>query len=121
MAYLDLIATSAFGTESIVAHELHKLGIESTNIENGRIHFQGDYTTIVSCNLWLRCAERVLIKAAEFRADDFGELFDGTKAFIWEEIIPEDGIMHVTGKSVSSKLHSVPDCQSIVKKAIIEA
>ncbi len=121
MAFLDLMATSAFGTESIVALELKKLGINQTKIENGRIFFQGDYTTIVKSNIWLRCAERVLIIVAEFRAEDFGQLFEGTKAVKWEDIIPENGIMHVTGKSVKSALHSVPDCQAIVKKAIIEA
>lgn len=121
MAYLDLVATSAFGTESIVAHELKKLGIAETTIENGRVHFKGDFTDIVKSNLWLRCAERVMIIVGEFRAEDFGELFEGTKALHWEEIIPENGIMHVTGKSVKSKLHSVPDCQSIVKKAVVEA
>ncbi|HOP62948.1 MAG TPA: class I SAM-dependent RNA methyltransferase [Spirochaetota bacterium] len=121
MAYLDLIATSAFGTESIVARELKKLGVSETRIDNGRIYFKGDYTTIVKSNIWLRCSERVLMMITEFRAEDFGELFEGTKSVKWEDIIPENGIMHVTGKSVKSKLHSVPDCQSIVKKAIIEA
>jgi len=121
MAYLDLVATSAFGTESIVAWELKKLGITDTRIENGRIYFKGDYSIIVKTNLWLRCAERVMIIVGEFRAEDFGELFEGTKSLRWEDLIPENGVMHVTGKSVKSKLHSVPDCQSIVKKAVVEA
>ena len=121
MAHLNLVATSAFGTESIVALELKKLGVNGTRIENGRVYFQGDYSTIVKTNLWLRCAERVMIILGEFRAEDFGELFEGTKSLNWEEIIPENGIMHVVGKSVKSKLHSVPDCQSIVKKAIVES
>ena len=121
MAYIDLVATSAFGTESIVASELKKLGVTDTRIENGRIYFKGDYPLIVKANLWLRCAERVMIIVGEFRAEDFGELFEGTKSLRWEDIIPENGIMHVTGKSVKSKLHSVPDCQSIVKKAVVEA
>jgi putative N6-adenine-specific DNA methylase len=121
MAYLDLVATSAFGTETIVASELKRLGVNETRIENGRIYFKGDYSLIVKANLWLRCAERVMIIVGEFRAEDFGELFEGTKSLRWEDTIPENGIMHVTGKSVKSKLHSVPDCQSIVKKAIIEA
>ncbi len=121
MAYLNLVATSAFGTETIVASELKKLGVSETRIENGRIYFKGDYPLIVKANLWLRCAERVMIIAGEFRAEDFGELFEGTKSINWEDIIPENGIMHVTGKSVKSKLHSVPDCQAIVKKAVVEA
>lgn len=121
MAYLDLVATSAFGTESIVASELKHLGVGDTRIENGRVYFRGDYPMIVKTNLWLRCAERVMVIVGEFRAEDFGELFDGTKALRWEDIIPENGIMHVTGKSVKSNLHSVPDCQAIVKKAVVEA
>lgn len=121
MAYLDLVATSTFGTESIVASELKKLGVDETRIENGRIYFKGDYSLIVKANLWLRCAERVMIVVGEFSAEDFGELFEGTKSLRWEDIIPENGIMHVNGKSVKSKLHSVPDCQSIVKKAVVEA
>lgn len=121
MAYLDLIATSAFGTETIVASELKKLGVIDTRIENGRVFFKGDFATIVKSNLWLRCAERVMVIVGEFKAEDFGELFEGTKGLRWEDIIPENGVMHVTGKSVKSKLHSVPDCQSIVKKAVVEA
>lgn len=121
MSNLDLIATSAFGLESVVVFELKRLGVEKTVVDNGRVYFSGDYTAIVRSNLWLRSADRVLIKLAEFRAYDFEDLFQGTLAVEWENFIPRDGIMHVIGKSVSSKLHSVPGCQSIVKKAIIEA
>lgn len=121
MSYLNIIATSAFGLESIVVHELKKIGIEKTQVENGRINFQGDYSSIVKSNLWLRCADRILIKLAEFRAYDFEQLFQGALAVEWENFIPVNGNMHVIGKSVNSKLHSVPGCQSIVKKAIIES
>ncbi len=121
MSYLNLIATSAFGIESVVVHELKKLGIEKTNVENGRINFQGDYETVVKSNLWLRCADRVLIKLATFRAYDFEQLFQGALAVEWENFIPANGKMHVIGKAVNSKLHSVPDCQAIVKKAIVES
>jgi len=121
MPYLNLIATSAFGLESIVVHELKKIGIEKTEVENGRINFQGDYDSVVKSNLWLRCADRVLIKLAEFRAYDFEQLYQGALAVEWENFIPVNGKMHVIGKAVNSKLHSVPDCQAIVKKAIVES
>lgn len=121
MSYLNLIATSAFGLESVVVHELKKIGIEKTEVENGRINFQGDYSSVVKSNLWLRCADRVLIKLASFRAYDFEQLFQGALEVEWENFIPVNGKMHVIGKSVNSKLHSVPDCQAIVKKAIIES
>lgn len=121
MSYLNLIATSAFGLESIVVHELKKIGIEKTEVENGRINFQGDYSDVVKSNLWLRCADRVLIKLASFRAYDFEQLYQGALAVEWENFIPVNGKMHVIGKAVNSKLHSVPDCQAIVKKAIVES
>lgn len=116
-----IIATSTFGLESIVAHELKELGYEDLTIENGKVSFTGDEYDIAACNLWLRTADRVLIKMAEFKAESFEELFQGTKAVDWGAMIPITGKMHVIGKSVKSKLFSVPDCQSIVKKAVIEA
>ncbi len=121
MAKFTLIATSAFGLESIVADELMMLGYPSPVTQNGRVLFEGDQGDIARCNLWLRCADRLLLRAAEFRAVDFEELYQGVKAVRWEEFIPENGIMYVTGKSVKSTLFSVPDCQSIVKKAVVEA
>ncbi len=121
MSIFNLVATTAFGLESIVADELRRLGIDNIASENGRVNFSGDYASIIRTNLWLRCADRVYIKLSEFRASDWDELFDGTKSVRWEDIIPENGMMHVVGRSVKSKLHSVPDCQSIVKKAIIES
>jgi len=121
MSLFNLAATAAFGLESIVADELRRLGVENISIENGKVNFTGDYGTIIDANLWLRCADRVFIQLAVFRASDWDELFDGTKSVPWENIIPENGMMHVVGKSVKSKLHSVPDCQSIVKKAVVES
>jgi putative N6-adenine-specific DNA methylase len=90
-------------------------------VENGRVVFTGDDRDIARCNLWLRCADRLLLRMGEFKAMDFEELFQGTRAVPWEKLIPENGIMHVTGKSIKSTLFSVPDCQSIVKKAVVEA
>jgi putative N6-adenine-specific DNA methylase len=120
MSY-KLIATATFGLEAIVAQELRDLGYEDLEVENGKVTFEGDEMDIALCNTWLRTADRVLIKAAEFKAESFEELFQGTKAVEWGEIIPQDGKMHVVGKSVKSKLFSVPDCQSIVKKAVVES
>ncbi len=116
-----IIATATFGLEKVVAQELKELGYDDLTIENGRVTFEGDEMDIVTCNIWLRTADRVLIKMAEFRAETFEELFQGTLAVEWGDIIPITGFMHVTGKSVKSKLFSVPDCQSIVKKAVVEA
>lgn len=116
-----IIATSTFGLESIVAKELKELGYDDLKIENGRVSFEGDERDIVTCNLWLRTADRVLIDMGEFKAESFEELFQGTSKINWGELIPIDGIMHVEGKSIKSKLFSVPDCQSIVKKAVIES
>ncbi|MDR3595815.1 class I SAM-dependent RNA methyltransferase [Clostridium sp.] len=117
----DLIATSTFGIESITAKELKALGYEDLKIENGKVTFEGDEMDIAICNIHLRTADRVLIKMAEFEAKSFEELFQGTKKVDWSKIIPIDGVMHVVGKSVKSTLHSVPDCQSIVKKAVIKS
>ncbi|KMT21320.1 THUMP domain-containing class I SAM-dependent RNA methyltransferase [Clostridium cylindrosporum] len=116
-----LIATATFGLESVVANELRSLGYEDLKVENSKVEFKGDERDIARCNLWLRTADRVLIKAAEFKAESFEELFQGTKNVNWGDIIPQDGKMHITGKSVKSKLYSVPDCQSIVKKAVVES
>ena len=115
----DLIATSTFGIESITAKELRTLGYENLKIENGKVTFEGDEMDIAISNIHLRTADRVLIKMAEFEAKSFEELFQGTKKVEWSKLIPKDGVMHVVGKSIKSTLHSVPDCQSIVKKAVI--
>jgi putative N6-adenine-specific DNA methylase len=121
MAYLTLIATSSFGVESVLADELRELGYSDFIIENGRVKFKGDFTDAARCNIHVRTAERILWEVADFEAKDFEELFQRTIAVRWEDFIPANAKMHVTGKSIKSTLFSVPDCQSIVKKAIIEA
>lgn len=115
-----IIATTTFGLEAITAKELKALGYEDLVVENGKVTFEGDEMDIAICNIHLRTAERVFIKMAEFKATSFEELFQGTKSVDWGELIPIDGKMHVIGKSVKSQLHSVPDCQGIVKKAVVE-
>lgn len=117
----NLIATTTFGLEGITAKELKALGYEDLKTENGKVHFVGDEMDIAIANIHLRTADRILIKMGEFEARSFEELFQGTKNIKWSDIIPKDGIMHVNGKSVKSTLHSVPDCQSIVKKAIVDS
>ncbi|MEG1004120.1 THUMP domain-containing class I SAM-dependent RNA methyltransferase [Clostridium sp.] len=114
-----LIATTTFGIEGVTAKELKALGYENLETENGKVHFEGDEMDIAIANIHLRTADRVLINMAEFEARSFEELFQGTKAVKWSDIIPKDGVMHVVGKSIKSTLHSVPDCQSIVKKAVV--
>lgn len=117
----NLIATTTFGIEAIAAKELKALGYEDLKIENGRVHFEGDEMDIAIANMWLRTADRVLINVAEFKAESFEELFNKTAEIDWSQYVPLDGKMHITGKSIKSKLYSVPDCQSIVKKAVVKS
>ena len=117
---LELIATATFGLEAVVRREIEALGYRIIKTEDGKVTYMGDERAIVRSNLWLRTADRVLLKMAEFSAVEFEELFQQTKGLPWEQLIPLDGRFTVTGISVKSKLHSVPACQKIVKKAIVE-
>lgn len=117
---LELIATATFGLEAVVKREIEALGYKILKTEDGKVTYMGDERAIAKSNLWLRSADRVLLKMAEFKAMEFEELFQQTKALPWEQLIPVDGKFTVTGSSVKSKLHSVPACQKIVKKAIVE-
>lgn len=119
MATYKLLATAAMGLESIVASEVKEMGYE-TQTENGKVFFEGDERDIAKTNLWLRTADRVKVIAGEFDAFTFDELFEKTKDIEWEKFLPVDAEFPVQGKSVKSTLHSVPNCQSIVKKAIVE-
>ena len=120
MAKLELIATATFGLESLVAQELRNLGYNQLQVENGRVIFTANELGLCRANLWLRTADRVLLKMGAFQALTFEELFQQTKALPWEEWLPKDASFPVQGKSVKSKLFSVSDCQAIVKKAIVE-
>lgn len=115
----QLLAVCPMGLEAVVAKEIQDLGYE-TQVENGRIFFEGDESAIVKCNLWLRTADRVKIVVGRFNATTFEQLFEQTKSLPWETIIDKDGSFPVQGKSVKSTLYSVPDCQAITKKAIVE-
>ena len=117
----QLIATTTFGIEAVTAKELRQLGYEDLKLENGKVHFEGDEMDIAITNTWLRTADRVLIKVAEFEATTFEDLFNQTEAIDWSQYIPVNGKMHVVGKSIKSTLHSVPDCQAIVKKAVVKS
>ena len=120
MTALDLVATATFGLEAVVKRELIALGYEAEIIHNGRVLFRGDASAIARANLWLRASDRVLVRIGTFEAPDFGVLFDQTFALPWEEWIPPEGAFPVKGRSVQSTLASVPACQKIVKKAIVE-
>ena len=120
MPEMQLIATTSFGIEGVVSRELKWLGYADQKVENGRVTFSGDEEAICRSNLWLRTADRVLIKVGEFKALTFDELFEGAKALPWDDWLPENAQFPVDGRSVDSQLASVSDCQAIVKKAIVE-
>jgi putative N6-adenine-specific DNA methylase len=117
---MQLIAATTFGLEAVVSRELKQLGYDKQSTEDGKVTFEADALAITRANLWLRSAERVLVQVGQFEAFDFGQLFDRTKVLPWEEWLPENAYFPVRGKSVRSQLHSTPDCQAIVKKAIVE-
>ncbi|SFP97932.1 THUMP domain-containing class I SAM-dependent RNA methyltransferase [Salibacterium halotolerans] len=118
--HVTLIATATMGLEALVAREVKALGYSDVQVENGRIEFQAPLQAIARTNMWLRTADRVKLKAAEFTAESFDELFEKTKAVPWETLLPANAEFPVVGRSVKSTLYSVPDCQSIVKKAVVE-
>ena len=113
-----LIATATFGLEAVVRREIEALGYSVLRTEDGKVTYEADERGIVRSNLWLRCADRVLLKVDEFEARDFEELFQRVRGIAWEEIIPVDGRFTVLCSTVKSKLSSEPACQRTVKKAI---
>ena len=117
---LTLCCPTLFGLEGIVAEELRFGGrLTDVHAENGRVLFTGDENTLAWANLNLRCAERVLIRIGTFKAKTFDQLFEGVKALPWEQFIPADGAFPVKGHSLDSALHPSPDCQKIIKKAVV--
>lgn len=121
MKYIELIAPCHFGLESVLKREILDLGYEISKVEDGRVTFLGDAEAICRANIFLRTAERILLKVGEFRAVTFEELFEKTKALAWEAYIPANGKFWVTkAASVKSKLFSPSDIQSIMKKAMVE-
>ncbi|PTQ57572.1 MAG: putative N6-adenine-specific DNA methylase [Candidatus Carbobacillus altaicus] len=108
------------GMESITARELKALGYDELRLDNGRIYFEGDLSVIPRTNLWLRTADRLLIEVGSFSALSFEALFEGMKALPWEAWLPRDARFPVLGRTRASQLKSVPDIQSVAKKAIVE-
>lgn len=118
---MEWIAPCHFGLESVLKREIQDLGYEIIQVEDGRVTFRGGIDAACRANIFLRTAERILLKAGSFKACTFDELFEKTKAVPWENYIPEDGKFWVTkASSVKSKLFSPSDIQSIMKKAMVE-
>ena len=121
MEKLEYIAPCHFGLEAVLKREITDLGLDIVEVEDGRVTFAGDIAALCRANIFLRTAQRVLIKIGSFHAETFEELFQGTKALPWERYIPRDGKFWVAkAASVKSRLFSPSDIQSIMKKAIVE-
>ena len=114
---MTLTVPCLFGLESLVADEMRRLDLKNVQAENGRVHCEGTLADIARLNINLRCGARVLMELGSFPARDFEALFQGVYALPWEDYISRDGEFPVKGYSLNSQLHSVPACQSIVKKA----
>lgn len=120
MKKMELIAPCHFGLEAVLKREILDLGYEISEVEDGRVTFYGDADAICRANIFLRTAERILLKVGSFRAVTFEELFDKTKELSWEDYIPQNGKFWVAkAASVKSKLFSTSDIQSIMKKAMV--
>ncbi|MBE6687852.1 MAG: class I SAM-dependent RNA methyltransferase [Ruminococcaceae bacterium] len=117
---MKFVATCLFGLERFVGEQIDALGYKRLETIDGRVIFEGDENAIARCNINFRYAERLFILMGEFRASTFTELFDGTKALPWEDFIGERDAFPVKGHSIKSALFSIPDCQKIVKKAVVE-
>lgn len=120
-ATLALAAVTTFGLEAVAAGELERLGYAERTVESGRVCFSGGLQDIPRCNLWLRTADRLLVRLAEFPAADFDQLFEAVRSLDWAAFLPEDARIQVTARSLHSKLSSLPACQATVKKGIVEA
>ncbi len=117
-----LISPCFFGMEKMLANEIKSLGFEIEKTEDGRITYKTDEYGIAKANMWLRCAERVNLKVAEFKATSFEELYDNTRKIDWSRFIPYGSQFPISkASSIKSKLFSTPDIQSIVKKAIVDS
>lgn len=116
---LNYTATCLFGLEGLLGEEIESLGYRRIDNMDGRITFEGDENAAAVCNINLRYAERLYLNLGVFEAKTFTELFDGTKALPWEDFIGREDEFPVSGHAIKSQLFSVPDCQKIVKKAIV--
>ena len=121
MEKLEYIVPCHFGLEAVLKREITDLGLEITGVDDGRVTFAGDRQALCRANIFLRSAQRILIKMGSFHAETFEELFQGTKALPWEAFIPRDGRFWVAkAASVKSGLFSPSDIQSVMKKAMVE-
>ena len=121
MQEFEFIAPCHFGLEAVLKREIIDLGYEIVAVEDGRITFKGDVSALAKANIFIRTAERIMLKIGSFTATTFDELFEGTKALPWEDYLPKDAKFWVTKATTNkSKLFSGSDIQSIVKKAIVD-
>ncbi len=116
---IKMVAPCIFGIESIAADEFKRMGFNDVVTENGRVLLSGDLNMLARANINSRFAERILINMGQFTATTFTELFDNVKVLPWENFIGKDDAFPVSGSAIDSALHSLPDCQSIIKKAIV--
>ena len=117
---INFIATTTFGLEAIVKREAQNLGFSNISVEDGIVNFTGEIKDIPKANIWFRSADRILIVMSKFKATTFEELFQGVKNINWADFLPKDANFIVSGKSLKSTLSSVPACQKITEKAIVE-
>ena len=120
MKDLEFCVPCLFGLEGLVGDELRRMGMEDVRVEDRRVFFTGGAAELARANIGLRMGERVMILLARFPARSFEELYQGVKAIPLERFVPREGAFPVKGYSLDSQLHSVPDCQSIVKKAAVD-
>ncbi|MBR6563631.1 MAG: class I SAM-dependent RNA methyltransferase [Clostridia bacterium] len=116
-----LVATCLFGLEGLLGEEIDSLGYKRIETIDGRVTFEAPVDAIARCNIQLRTAERVLIKLGSFKAFSFDDLFEGTKRLPWADFIGKNDAFPVKGHSIRSKLFSIPDCQKIIKKAVVDS
>ncbi len=116
---LTLCAPCLFGLESVLSYEVKKIGGQNVVVSDGKVTFTGDFSLLARANISLRCAERVCLVLGSFYATSFTELFDQVEQLPFEDFIGKKDAFPVTGWSLNSQLHSVPDCQSIIKRAVV--
>lgn len=116
---LTLVATCLFGLERLLGEEIEALGYERLETMDGRVTFAGDEEAVALSNVFLRYAERVFILLGSFPAESFDQLFEGTRALPWEAFVGRQDAFPVKGHAINSRLFSVPDCQKIIKKAVV--
>lgn len=121
MSKFDFVATCSFGLEALLARELRELGMHEVHSDNGHVSFQGGPLDMARANLWVRTADRIWLRLGKFKATTFEELFQGVRALPWPDWLPRNACFPVEGNSHNSQLTSVPACQAITKKAVVEA